>query len=65
MHLELNSKSTKLNLNSFGFRFNSIQIYLIEFKFHGEKKEMQIGAQGIEYTWITFIIHNYDVEKQK
>jgi hypothetical protein len=26
---------------------------------------MQIGAQGIEYTHITFIIHNYDVEKQK
>jgi len=26
---------------------------------------MQIGAQSIEYRCITFIIHNYDVEKQK
>jgi hypothetical protein len=25
---------------------------------------MQIGARGIEYMRITFIIHNYDVEKQ-
>jgi hypothetical protein len=61
MQLELNF----LHLKSFGFRFASIQTYLIEFKFHEKKKKMKFGAQGIEYMCITFITHNYDVEKRK
>ncbi len=52
----MNSNVTESNLNLIKSKFNQIQK-----KISG----MQIVAQAIETMLITFIIHDYDVEKEK
>ncbi len=58
--LKLNSNifkvEFKFNLNLIKSKFNWINFF---------KNGMQIDAQAIENMFITFIIHDYDVEKEK
>jgi hypothetical protein len=52
----MNSNFIESDLNLIKSKFNWIQFF---------KNGMQIDAQVIENMLITFIIHNYDVEKEK
>jgi hypothetical protein len=52
----MNSNFIESNLNLINSKFNWIQFF---------KNGMQIDAQLIENMLITFIIHDYDVEKEK
>ncbi len=52
----MNSSFIEFNLNMIESKFNWIQFL---------KNGMQIDAQAIENMLITFIIHDYDVEKEK
>jgi hypothetical protein len=51
----------EFKFHSIQFKFDQIQIQLDSKKLHG----MQIAAQAIETMLITFIVHDYDVEKEK